>query len=149
MAIMSKRCRLLLSLSFVISLMNFPFLTISETPCPYPCYPPPIAGGSTQVTQPTGYYPQPTAYYPPPTGNVPNYPSPPYVGDNSGGGDYGPPPPDPILPYFPFYYRKPPHQTDQSSSSSVVLKSTVRRIVTVANLVAVLAFLFGNVLLTS
>uniref|UniRef100_A0A1J3HML7 Uncharacterized protein n=1 Tax=Noccaea caerulescens TaxID=107243 RepID=A0A1J3HML7_NOCCA len=147
---MSKRSRLLLSLSCVVSLVNFPFLTISETPCPYPCYPPPIAGGSTQVTQPTGYYPQPTAYYPPPTGNVPNYLSPPYVGDNSGGGYYyGPPPPDPILPYFPFYYRKPPHQMDESSSSSVVLKSTVRRIVTVANLVAVLAFLLGNVLLTS
>jgi hypothetical protein len=146
---MSKRCRLLLSLSFVVSLVNFPFITISETPCPYPCYPPPIPGGSSQVTQPTGYYPQPTAYYPPPTGNVPNYPSPPYVGDNSGGGYYGPPPPDPILPYFPFYYRKPPHQTDESSSSSVVLKSTVRRIVRVANLVAVLSFLLGNVLLTS
>lgn len=94
---MSKRCGHLVSLLLVFSLVNFPFITISETPCPYPCYPPPIAG--TGSTQPAGYYPQPTGYYPPPSsGNVPNYPSPPYYGSNSGGGDYGPPPPDPILP---------------------------------------------------
>ncbi|ESQ28106.1 hypothetical protein EUTSA_v10019301mg [Eutrema salsugineum] len=142
---MSKRCRHLSSLLFIFSLVNFPFTTISETPCPYPCYPPPIGGGSTQQTgysQPTGYYPPPTGYYPPPSGNVQNYPSPPYVGGNSGGGYYGPPPPDPILPYFPFYYRKPPHQTDQSSSSSVSVKTKVK-IVTVASLLVVLAFLYG------
>ncbi|XP_018468764.2 leucine-rich repeat extensin-like protein 1 [Raphanus sativus] len=146
---MSKRCRHLLSLLFVFSLVNFPFITISETPCAYPCYPPPIGGGGS--TQPAGYYPQPTAYYPPstgyyhppPTGNVPNYPSPPYEGGDYGGGYYGPPPPDPILPYFPFYYRKPPHQTDQSSSSASV-KSTVK-IVTMANMFAVLALLIDNV----
>ncbi|EOA33885.1 hypothetical protein CARUB_v10021376mg [Capsella rubella] len=128
----SKRCGHLISLLFLFSLVNFPFITISETPCPYPCYPPPITGiGSTQ---PAGYYPQPTSYYPPPSSG--NYPSPPYYGGNSGGGYYGSPPPDPILPYFPFYYRKPPHQIDQSSSSS---KSAVK-IVTMANLLAVLVF---------
>ncbi|WZZ06658.1 hypothetical protein YC2023_092579 [Brassica napus] len=145
MAMMSKRCSHLLSLLFVSTLLSFPFITISETPCPYPCYPPPTGGGSTQPAgyypPPTGYYPPPTGYYPPPTGNVPNYPSPPYVGGDSGGGYYGPPPPDPILPYFPFYYRKPPHQTDQSSSSSVSVGSTVK-IVTVAS---VLALLLGKV----
>ncbi|KAL0701421.1 hypothetical protein Bca4012_057543 [Brassica carinata] len=144
-AMMSKRCRHLLILLFVSTLLSFPFITISETPCPYPCYPPPTGGGSTQPAgyypPPTGYYPPPTGYYPPPTGNVPNYPSPPYAGGDSGGGYYGPPPPDPILPYFPFYYRKPPHQTDQSSSSSVSVGSMVK-IVTVAS---VLAFLLGNV----
>ncbi|KAF8054065.1 hypothetical protein N665_1352s0003 [Sinapis alba] len=141
---MSKRCRHLLTLLLVFSLVNFPFITLSETPCAYPCYPPPLGGGGS--TQPAGYYPQPTGYYPPstgyyyppPTGNVPNYPSPPYDGGDYGGGYYGtPPPPDPILPYFPFYYRKPPHQTDQSSSSASV-KSTVK-IVTMANIFAVLA----------
>ncbi|KAL1209478.1 hypothetical protein V5N11_022819 [Cardamine amara subsp. amara] len=128
---MNKRCRHLLSLVFVFSLVNLPFITISQTPCPYPCYPPPIAGSGS--TKPTGYYPQPTGYYPPPSTYVPNYPSPPYYGGNPGGGNYVPPPPEPILPYFPFYYRKPPHQTDQSSSS---VKSTVG-IVTVVNLLAV------------
>ncbi|VVA94875.1 unnamed protein product [Arabis nemorensis] len=136
----------LVSLLFFFSLANLPFITISETPCPYPCYPPPTGGGSTQPAgnypQPTGYYPPPTGYYSPPTsGNVPNYQSPPYTGGNSGGGYYGPPPPDPILPYFPFYYRKPPHQTDQSSFA-VKLKV---RIVTVVNFLAVVAFLVGNV----
>ncbi|AEE35147.1 hypothetical protein AtNW77_Chr1g0072321 [Arabidopsis thaliana] len=130
---MNKRYGHLISLLFVFSLVMFPFITISQTPCPYPCNPLPIAG--TGSTQPAGYYPQPTGYYPPPSSsNVPNYPSPPYYGGNPSGGYNGPPPPDPILPYFPFYYRKPPHQTDQSSSS---MKSTVK-IVTVANLLAVL-----------
>ncbi|CAF1908155.1 unnamed protein product [Brassica oleracea var. botrytis] len=118
---------------------------VMETPCAYPCYPPPIGGGGS--TQPAGYYPQPTAYYPPPgyiypppTTNVPDYPSPPDDGGDYGGGYYGPPPPDPILPYFPFYYRKPPHQTDQSSSASA--KSTVK-IVTMANIFAVLVVLIN------
>ncbi|KFK41523.1 hypothetical protein AALP_AA2G140700 [Arabis alpina] len=139
------------SLVFLFSLVNLPFITISETPCPYPCYPPPTGGGSTQQTgnnypQPTGYYPPPTGYYTPPTsGNVPNYPSPPFTGGNSGGGYYGPPPPDPILPYFPFYYRKPPHQTDQPSFA---VKPTVR-IVTVTTFLVVVALLLGNVLLMS
>ncbi|KAL0877818.1 hypothetical protein Bca101_027524 [Brassica carinata] len=146
---MSKSCSHLFTLLFVFSLVNFPFITITETPCSYPCYPQPIGGGGS--TQPAGYYPQPTAYYPPPTGyyyppptgNEPNYPSPPYDGGDYGGGYYGPPPPDPILPYFPFYYRKPPHQTDQSSSSASG-KSTVK-IVTMAYIFAVLASLLDNV----
>ncbi|KAJ0231969.1 Uncharacterized protein HA466_0294440 [Hirschfeldia incana] len=124
-------------------------MMMMKTPCAYSCYPPPIGGGGS--TQPAGYYPQPTAYYPPPTGfyyppptgNVPNYPSPPYDGGDYGGRYYGPPPPDPILPYFPFYYRKPPHQTDQSSSSAPVT-STVK-IVTMANIFAVIVLLLDNV----
>ncbi|KFK44393.1 hypothetical protein AALP_AA1G251600 [Arabis alpina] len=120
-----------LSLFSIFSLLHFPYLAISETPCPYPCYPPPMGGGSSipSTTQPPPYT-SPAVNYPSPTGNLPNYPSPPYNGGSgSGNGLYGPPPPDAILPYFPFYFRKPPHQTDQTSSSSLVAvpgKLTVR-----------------------
>ncbi|KAG7598025.1 hypothetical protein ISN44_As06g023260 [Arabidopsis suecica] len=150
---------LLLSSFFIFSLAYFPYLAISETPCPYPCYPTPPIGGSSStpsMTQPPPYpppavnYPSPAGNlpnYPPPVGNIPNYPSPPYGGgDGSGSSFYGPPPPDAILPYFPYYYRKPPHQTDQTSSSSHVAvpgKLTVR-IVAVANLVVV--GVLGNIL---
>lgn len=143
---------LLLSLVFVFALLYFPYLAISETPCPYPCYPtPPIGGGSStpSMTQPPPYpppavnYPSPAGNlpnYPPAAGSIPNYPSPPYSG--GGGSDnnlYGPPPPNAILPYFPYYFRKPPHQTDQTSSSSLVAVSgkVTARIVAVANLVVV------------
>lgn len=148
----------LLSLFFIFSLVYFPYLAISETPCPYPCYPtPPIGGGSStpSMTQPPPYpppavnYPSPAGNlpnYPPPVGNIPDYPSPPYGGGDGGSNFYGPPPPDAILPYFPYYYRKPPHQTDQTSSSSHVAvpgKLTVR-IVALANLVVV--GVLGNIL---
>ncbi|KAL0695223.1 hypothetical protein Bca4012_062403 [Brassica carinata] len=127
----------LLRLVFIFSLLYFPCLAISETPCPYPCYPPPIGGGSSSTTQPPPY-PPPAFNYPYPAGNLPNYPSPPYIdGGGSGGGSgslYGPPLPDAILPYFPYYYRKPPHQTDQTSSSP---KKLTVRIVAMANLVVV------------
>lgn len=133
---------LFLSLFFIFSLLYFPYLAISETPCPYPCYPPPIGGGSStpSTTQPPPY-PPPAVNYPSPAGNLPNYPSPPYSGEGgSVSGFYGPPPPDAIMPYFPFYFRKPPHQTDQTSSSASLVavpgKSTVM-IVAVANLVVV------------
>ncbi|CAH8340356.1 unnamed protein product [Eruca vesicaria subsp. sativa] len=119
---------LLLSLVFIFSLLYFPYLGISETPCPYPCYPPPI-----------GNLPPPTFNYPYPAGNLPNYPSPPYVGGGASSSIYGPPPPDAILPYFPYYFRKPPHQTDQTSSSPLVAvsgKLTVR-IVAMSNIVVV------------
>ncbi|CAH2033676.1 unnamed protein product [Thlaspi arvense] len=125
---------LILSLVFVFSLLYFPYLTISDIPCPYPCYPPPFGGGSS--TPSAGNYPSPD-------GNLPNYLSPP--NSDGGGSFYGPLPPDAILPYFPYYYRKPPHQTDQTSSSPLVPapgKLTVR-IVTVANLVVVGAL--GNI----
>lgn len=127
----------LLRLVFIFSLLYFPYLAISETPCPYPCYPPPIGGGSS-TTQPPPY-PPPAFNYPYPAGNLPNYPSPPYIGGGGSGSFHGPPPPDAILPYFPYYFRKPPHQTDQTSSSPLVAvsgKLTVR-IIAMGNLVVV------------
>uniref|UniRef100_A0A1J3ERY8 Uncharacterized protein n=1 Tax=Noccaea caerulescens TaxID=107243 RepID=A0A1J3ERY8_NOCCA len=140
---------LLSSLVLVFYLLYFPYLVSSETPCPYPCYPPPIGGGSSTptMTQPPPY-PPPAVNYPSPAGNLPNYPSPPDgTGEGSSGSSfYGtPPPPDAILPYFPYYFRKPPHQTDQTSLSSLVEvpgQLTVR-IVVVANLVVV--GVFGNI----
>ncbi|KAL1192214.1 hypothetical protein V5N11_034166 [Cardamine amara subsp. amara] len=151
---------LLLNLCFIFSLLYFPYLAISETPCPYPCYPPPIGGGSStpSMTQPSQYPPPATNYpspagnlpnYPPPAGDIPNYPSPPYTGGGSDSGSsfYGPPPPDAILPYFPYYFRKPPHQTDQTSSSSLVAvpgKLTVRIVAVVVNLVVV--GVLGNII---
>ncbi|VVA92245.1 unnamed protein product [Arabis nemorensis] len=89
---------LLLSLFSIFSLLHFPYLAISETPCPYvihrqsvvapPCRP--------RTTQPPPY-PPPAVNYPSPAGNIPNYFSPPYnVGGRSDSGLYGPPPPDAI-----------------------------------------------------
>ncbi|EOA36269.1 hypothetical protein CARUB_v10010514mg [Capsella rubella] len=146
-----------LCLFVIFSLLWFPYLAISETPCPYPCYPtPPIGGGGSStpsLSQPQPY-PPPAGNlpnYPPPAGNIPNYPSPPYGGgDGSGGSLYGPPPPDAILPYFPYYFRKPPHQTDQTSSSSLLAvpgKLTVMIIAAVATLE--LVGVLGNILFTT
>ncbi|KAG7592701.1 hypothetical protein ISN45_Aa01g015600 [Arabidopsis thaliana x Arabidopsis arenosa] len=95
---------LLLSSFFIFSLAYFPYLAISETPCPYPCYPTPPIGGSSStpsMTQPPPYpppavnYPSPAGNlpnYPPPVGNIPNYPSPPYgVSADPPSSNMGPP----------------------------------------------------------
>ncbi|KAK4263941.1 hypothetical protein QN277_029291 [Acacia crassicarpa] len=113
---------------FSAVLLTFPGPARTYQPCVYPCYSPPIGGGSTPTTNTvTPSLPQTGGtVYSPPTGynNYPyNYNQPPPYGFGGGGGVgsgfYGaPPPPDPILPYFPFYYRKPPHGTGGYSSSS-------------------------------
>ncbi|KAE8667731.1 putative TPX2 family protein [Hibiscus syriacus] len=117
---------------------SFFIQTKQDSPCPYPCYPPPTgpggggsSGGGGIVTQtpPASYSPpsQSGAVYPPPTGNLPYYTQPPPYGGSS---FYGQPPPDPILPYFPFYYRRPPHRTDDQTSGTAVRPGKSRFIIT-------------------
>lgn len=140
---MATDITLILSTVFFTSiLLHLPSMTMSDEPCPYPCYSPPTGTGPVTVigmTPPpppyeTGSY-SPPGNYPTPTGNFPYNPSP-----NSGNNYYGPPPPDPILPYFPYYYRKPPHKTDASSEAGNVPKSRIM-------IATVTTFVFGFTLI--
>ncbi|CAK8577440.1 unnamed protein product [Lathyrus sativus] len=116
----------------ITTLLCFSGTTKPDTPCPYPCYPPPLGSGTVTPTNPTPSVstvpPAPpqsgVLSYPPPSGYYPYNPTPPYGGNNNGGGGGGgvygtPPPPDPILPYFPFYYKNPPNKPDDSPASSI------------------------------
>ena len=115
--------QLLSTLLLTFLALTFPKRTISDVPCQYPCYPPPMGTTVTPTTPSTtspsgvsGYQPPSGGVYPTPSGYNP-YNNPP---PNYGGYYGGQPPPDPILPYFPFYYKKPIHSSpdDQSYSSS-------------------------------
>ncbi|KAF3432196.1 hypothetical protein FNV43_RR26935 [Rhamnella rubrinervis] len=129
----------LLSTVFLASiiLINFPRSTVSDDPCPYPCYPPPTGSGTPTTPSTTTSPPPPTptqtgVLYPPPAGYSLYNPPPP---DGGSFGGSAPPPPDPILPYFPFYFKKPLHGVEVSSASTLGSRSAVM-IATATNLVA-------------
>lgn len=128
-----------------IILINLPRSTVSDEPCPYPCYPPPTGSGTpttpTTTTPLTPPQPQTGVIYPPPAGNYPYNPPPPYGGGGSFGGS-APPPPDPILPYFPFYFKKPLHGVDQSSARTLGSRSTTMIATTASLALLFLVFLF-------
>lgn len=119
------------TLLFAFIVLNLPRESISDEPCPYPCYPPPTGTGTPTTpatpTTTTTTPPSQTGTYPPPPGSSTGYnpynPPP----DTSFGAT--PPPPDPVLPYFPFYYKEPLHSTNVSSATSLA-RSTLIVLVT-------------------
>lgn len=148
----SRTNPIMMTLLLILLTVNFPKLIISDSPCVYPCYPPPTGYGTTPTTPSSISTPPPptpqtqTGTYPPPgynnpspnTGYYPNNPTPP----NSDGGFYGgPPPPDPILPYFPFYYKHPLHRGDESPENSAG-RSRVMISMTALPLCLLFSFLF-------
>ncbi|XP_015895484.1 extensin [Ziziphus jujuba] len=109
------------SLLFALMVLNLPRETVSDEPCPYPCYPPPTGTGTTPTTPTTTTTPPPppssqTGFYNPPPGSYYPYNPPPPYGTSFGS---SPPPPDPILPYFPFYYKAGLHGTNASSAGNL------------------------------
>lgn len=133
-----------------IILISFPRTTISDNPCPYPCYPPPT--GTTTTPTPVTTTPSPpstttTTYsppaYPTPTGYYPYNPPPSTYTGGGGGYGYGPPPPDPILPYFPFYYKNGAHRDAWSATSSHRARSTTLMAIATTSLLVIVMFLLS------
>nr|XP_043639704.1 classical arabinogalactan protein 9-like [Erigeron canadensis] len=110
----------------IITTFNSPLSVVAQ--CPYPCNPPPIAGGSSNMPPPattlpppsqTGNYPPPIAVFSPPS-NV--YPYNPQTPTFYGG---APPSPDPVVPWFPYYYKDPPRNPHKSSAADRLSGSMV------------------------